>query len=119
MKKRSLFSPDVLYYGLLTLALYLPILMLVVFSFNDSQSMRFPLSGFTLRWYEELWQAGELLDSLGNSVVVGLLSSLVAVVLGTMAAIAIMRFDFPGKSAFLAVSALPMVIPAGVIGVAR
>src|SRR5690606_26186013 len=65
-----------------------------------------------------LWQADQLLDSLRNSVVVGVLSSLVAVVLGTMAAIAIMRFDFPGKSTFLAISALPMVIPSVVIGVA-
>jgi spermidine/putrescine transport system permease protein len=110
VKKRSWLAPDVLYYSLLTLALYLPIFLLVIFSFNDSQSLRFPLSGFTLRWYKELWQANELLDSLGNSVVVGVLSSLASVVLGTMAAIAIMRFDFPGT--------LPMVIPSVVIGVA-
>ncbi len=118
MKKYRWFAPDLLYFGLLTLALYLPIFLLVIFSFNDSQSLRFPLSGFTTRWYEELWQARQLLDSLKNSVVVGILSSLVSLVLGTMAAIAIMRFDFPGKSTFLAVSALPMVIPSVVIGVA-
>ncbi len=118
MKRFSWLTLDRLYFWLLTLALYLPIFLLLLFSFNDSQSLRFPLSGFTTRWYEELLQANQLLDALQNSIIVGILSSLVAVVLGTMAAIAIMRFDFPGKSTFLAISALPMVIPSVVIGVA-
>jgi spermidine/putrescine transport system permease protein len=98
--------------------LYLPILLLIIFSFNASESLRFPLTGFTLRWYEELFGAGELLTAAWNSIVVGLWSSLLATVLGTMAAIAIVRFEFRGKGALLAVSALPLVIPSVVIGVA-
>lgn len=118
MEKRDWLSPGSLYYWLFALFLYLPIVILVLFSFNDSQSLRFPLEGFTTHWYNELWQAGELLDSLKNSILVGLGASVVATVLGTMAAMAIVRFDFPGKSLFLAISALPMVIPSVVIGVA-
>lgn len=118
MRRRDLFSPGFLYYLLLAAFLYLPILLLLIFSFNDSATLTFPLSGFTLRWYEELLEANALLSSLHNSLIVGILSSLVATALGTMAAIGIMRFNFPGRNIFLAISAIPLVIPAVVIGVA-
>jgi spermidine/putrescine transport system permease protein len=115
---RQRLSPGFFYYWLLALFLYLPIFLLIIFSFNVSESLRFPLTGFTLRWYEELFGAGELLEAAWNSVVVGLWSSLLATILGTMAAIAIVRFEFRGKGTLLAVSALPLVIPSVVIGVA-
>lgn len=118
MRGRDWLSFGALYYWLLALFLYLPIFLLVIFSFNNSESLRFPLEGFTLRWYQALLAAGELLDAAKNSVIVGLASSLAATILGTMAAIAIMRFNFPGKGTFLVVSALPLVIPSVVIGVA-
>jgi spermidine/putrescine transport system permease protein len=118
MRRRDLFSPGFLYYLLLALFLYLPIVLLLIFSFNDSATLTFPLSGFTLRWYQELMEADALLTSLRNSLVVGILSSLVATALGTMAAIGIMRFNFPGRKTFLAISAIPLVIPSVVIGVA-
>ncbi len=118
MNQQRWFSPGSIYYWFFVVALYVPVLLLLVFSFNDSQSLRFPLEGFTMRWYNDLWEAGELLNSLKNSVIVGVFSSVVAVVFGTMAGIAIVRFDFPGKSAFLALSALPLVIPSVVVGVA-
>ncbi|HEX6385720.1 MAG TPA: ABC transporter permease [Anaerolineae bacterium] len=115
---RRLLSPGYIYYWLLAVFLYLPIFLLLLFSFNDAATLTFPLSGFTLRWYGELLEAGELLGSVRNSVVVGLLSSLTATALGTMAAIGIVRFRFPGRNAFLAVSAMPLVIPSVVLGVA-
>ncbi|MBN1668171.1 MAG: ABC transporter permease [Anaerolineales bacterium] len=106
------------YYWLFALFLYLPILLLIVFSFNDSELLRFPWAGFTLRWYQQLAGADELLASVRNSLVVGLLSSLAATLLGTMAAIAIVRYSFKGRSLLLSVAALPLVIPAVVVGVA-
>lgn len=115
---RKFFSAGSLYYWLLVIFLYLPILLLILFSFNDSESLRFPLQGFTLEWYKRLADTEGLIDATRNSLIVGLFSSLVATVIGTMAAIAIMRFDFPGRGIFLAVSALPLVIPSVVIGVA-
>lgn len=114
---RRVFSPGSLYYWLLALFLYLPILMLLVFSFNDSENLRFPLQGFTLDWYEELGSAGELLSAVRNSLVVGFFSASGATILGTMGALGITRFNFPGKGLFMAVSSLPLVIPAVVTGV--
>jgi len=118
MTPRRLFSPGSIYYWLFAIFLYLPIVLLIIFSFNDSELLRFPLSGFTLRWYKDLAKATELLDAAKNSIIVGLLSSLAATVLGTMAAIAVVRFNFIGKTFFLAISSLPLVIPAVVVGVA-
>lgn len=118
MRRRDLLSPGFLYYVLLAVFLYLPIVLLLIFSFNDSATLTFPLAGFTLRWYRELLEAEALLSSLRNSIVVGVLSSLVATALGTMAAIGITRYSFRWRNAFLAMSAIPLVIPAVVIGVA-
>lgn len=115
---RKWLSPGSIYYWLLVLFLYLPIFLLILFSFNDSESLRFPLQGFTLKWYKTLSGTDGLLDAARNSLIVGLFSSIVATVIGTMAAIAIMRFNFPGRGLFLAVSSLPLVIPSVVIGVA-
>lgn len=106
------------YFWLLALFLYLPIFLLIVFSFNDADTLTFPLKGFSLRWYRELLDATELLGSVRNSVVVGILSSLVATALGTMAAIGIVRYRFRGRDIFLSISAMPLVIPAIVMGVA-
>lgn len=118
MSRRHWFSAGSIYYCILAVFLYLPIVLLLLFSFNDSESLRFPLQGFTLRWYREMLSAGDLLDAVWNSVVVGLLSSLVATILGAMAAVAIMRYQFPGRGLFLAAAGLPLVIPSVVIGVA-
>ncbi len=118
MSRRHWFSAGSIYYWILAIFLYLPIFLLLIFSFNDSESLRFPLQGFTLRWYREMLSARDLLNAVWNSVVVGLLSSLVATILGAMAAVAIMRYQFPGRGLFLAAAGLPLVIPSVVIGVA-
>lgn len=106
-----------LYFWLLVAFLYLPIFLLLVFSFNDSEVLRFPLQGFTLGWYRRLADSSELIATIQNSLVVALVSSMAATVLGTMAAIAVVRFNFIGKGTFIAISALPLVIPSVVIGV--
>ena len=116
MRRQGLLS--CFYYVFLVFFLYLPIALLVVFSFNNSHLMIFPLKGFTLKWYDALLQTTELLKAVRNSVALGLVSSAVSTVLGTMAAVGIMRFRFPGRGAFLAVASMPMVIPYVVLGVA-
>ncbi len=118
MRAPSIFSFGFAYYLLLALFLYLPIVLLIIFSFNDSTLLVFPFKGFTLKWYQSLSNARELLDAVRNSILVGLFSSFVAVIFGTMAALAIARFNFPGRSFFLAISSLPLVIPYVVLGVA-
>lgn len=112
------FSTGAFYYWLVALTLYLPIFLLVIFSFNSAETMRFPLEGFTLDWYRELGEANELMSALRNSLVVGFFSSVISTVIGTMAAIAIIRFSFWGRGFFIGLAALPLVIPAVVVGVA-
>jgi ABC-type spermidine/putrescine transport system permease subunit II len=87
------------YYVLLLVFLQLPILILILFSFNDSVLLVFPLKGFTLKWYEQLLGATELLNAAKNSLIIGAVSSVVATALGTAAAIAIARFNFRGRGA--------------------
>lgn len=106
------------YYLLLLIFLQLPILLLIVFSFNDSVLLVFPLKGFTLQWYRELLQATELINAAKNSLIIGLVSSVVATVLGGAAAIAIARYNFPGREFFLNIATLPLVIPYVVLAVA-
>lgn len=78
-------------YAMLILGfLYLPILILIVFSFNASKS-RATWEGFTLRWYGELIESEAILDALSNTLSVAVLSSLIATVIGTLAAYAIYR----------------------------
>ena len=116
-RRLSLPSLGCLYLVLAAVALYIPIVVLVLFSFNNSTTLTFPLKGFTLHWYTDLFAATELLKSLQNSLLLGLGSALAATLLGALAAIGITRFNFPGRNAFLAVASLPLVIPYVVLAV--
>jgi spermidine/putrescine transport system permease protein len=98
--------------------LYTPLAVLILFSFNEGTTLMFPLKGLTLRWYREMLQAEELLRALRSSLIVAAVSSAAATALGTMAAIAVTRFRFPGRDMFLTIGALPLVIPYVVLGVA-
>ena len=106
------------YFWLITALLYLPIVLLVIFSFNDSVLLSFPMKGFTLKWYGELFRDAELIKALYNSLLVGFGSSLAATIIGTMAAIGISRHRFFAKEFFLSVASLPLVVPYVVLGVA-
>lgn len=117
MRKSKLPSLSAAYYLLVCAILYLPIVLLIVFSFNNATSLTFPLKGFTLHWYQMLSQTSELLLAVRNSVLIAFGSALAATVLGTMGAIAIVRYNLPGRGAFLAVAAMPLVIPYVILGV--
>ena len=97
--------------------LYAPILILFVFSFNDSELPSFPLSGFTLHWYHQFLENSELRSALGTSATVAALSSLGAVILGTLASIALARRSFRGKAVVSALLLTPLVIPFVVFGI--
>jgi spermidine/putrescine transport system permease protein len=118
MRSRVLLSSGFIYYVAAVLFLYMPIALLVLFSFNDSALLAFPIKGLTLRWYREMMTSTGLLASVWNSVLVGLGSSLVATVLGSMAAIGIVRYRFPGRGMVVTLTALPFFIPSIVFGVA-
>ena len=106
------------YYWLLVGLLFLPIGLLFIFSFNDSRILAFPLSGFTLQWYQTLFNTPALLRAAGASLAVAFASSLVATALGTMVAILITRFDFRFKQALIGLSVLPLIVPFVVLAVA-
>ena len=80
--------------------LYLPVAVLIIFSFNDSNTLTLPLSGFTLKWYEELFGNSDLKKALFNSFYVATLATALTVVIGVPAAFALDRMNFPGKTLF-------------------
>jgi spermidine/putrescine transport system permease protein len=91
--------------------LYLPILMVVVFSFSGSESVG-RWGGFSLRWYEQMFANEQLMGALENSVVVALISTAVATVLGTAAALSLDRYRrWIGRGAFDGLLYLPVIIP--------
>jgi spermidine/putrescine transport system permease protein len=92
------------------LFLYLPILILVIFSFNDSRSMA-QWNGFTLDWYREMITDNQIILSLWNSLFVAVVSTAISTVIGTMAAMAMERYSFRGKLIMDAVLYLPIIIP--------
>lgn len=105
------------FFAFLVVYLYAPIVVLVIFSFNDSVVISFPLSGFTLRWYEQFLSNPSLLHALRTSLIVAILSSAITVVLGVLASVVIVRRRFAGKSAVSALLLSPLVIPYVVFGI--
>jgi spermidine/putrescine transport system permease protein len=102
---------------LVVVFLYAPIVILLVFSFNDSALPAFPLSGFTLHWYHEFIDNADLRASLETSAIIAALTSIGAVFLGTLASIALARRRFRAKAIFSAFLLSPLVIPLVVFGV--
>jgi spermidine/putrescine transport system permease protein len=96
--------------------LYLPVLFLPLFSFNDSRFIAFPLSGFTTRWYRALFADDAMLHALGNSLAVGLGTALLATLLGLLAAKAVTHYRLRGSGALLGFIGLPLFIPDIVLG---
>ncbi len=105
-------------YGAMLAALYLPIAVLFIFSFNAGTSLSFPLVGFTLDWYEAVLGNGPMLDAARNSLIVGMASASVATTIGCLVAVAVLRFRFRGRGLLLAMAGLPLVVPFVVMGVA-
>jgi spermidine/putrescine transport system permease protein len=106
------------------LFLYIPVVLLVVLSFNDSR-YAIVWEGFTTRWYESLL-AGQTIGrvnpevawvALQNSVIIAVVTVVVSVVFGTMLALALDRYVFAGKSLFTGVVYMPLIIPSIVMGI--
>jgi spermidine/putrescine transport system permease protein len=97
--------------------LYAPLLTLIAFSFNDSRR-NIIWQGFTLKYYDKVLHDASLLEAFGNSLTIAAVSTLVSVILGALAALALWRFRFPGKTAVDGAMALPIVAPEICMGVA-
>ncbi|WP_239124819.1 ABC transporter permease [Leptolyngbya sp. CCY15150] len=107
--------------GIITLIMfgfmYIPILVLGVFSFNASRySARW--EGFSLQWYVRLFNDGRILSALQDSVTVATVAVALSAVLGTLMAVGLAKYRFPGKSLYRGVSYLPLIIPDIAIAVA-
>lgn len=110
--------PLQLYAIFFLVVLYVPVLFLPLFSFNDSIYVRFPLEGFTLEWYVDLMGRSAVWAALMNSVKVGVSVAIVSTVLGIFAAKAITRYRFYGKEPIVIFIMLPLVVPLIIFGVA-
>jgi spermidine/putrescine transport system permease protein len=96
--------------------LYLPIIVLIVYSFSGSGVGGFPPSGWTLEWYGQLFADGALWDSVLNSLIVAAIAVGVALGLGLPAALALDRATFPGKALFRRLVLLPLILPGIITG---
>lgn len=97
--------------------MYLPILVLAFYSFNSSPYSA-TWQGFTLEWYHSLFNDDRILSALKNSLIVACCAVSIAAVLGTLMAVGIARYQFPGKSLYRGISYLPLIIPDIAIAVA-
>jgi spermidine/putrescine transport system permease protein len=102
----------------LVIFLYAPIVILIIFSFNDRELVSFPWQGFTLRWYHAFLRNSILLDALETSAFVAVVASVVTTVLAIPASIALTRRRFFAKGIVSALMLAPLVIPLVVLGTA-
>ncbi len=114
-KKKISFSQ--IYLALILLLTYLPIIVVVVFSFNDSK-LFVSWEGFSLRWYKELFQDSALLEALRNSLMLGAVSVAVSAVIGTLGAIGMARVNFRSKGMIEYLSTIPIMVPEIILGMA-
>lgn len=103
--------------ALLILFFYVPILTLVVFSFTSSRVLTFPIEGFSLEWYGELFRKPDFLPAVANSAIVAAISTVFATVLGSAGAVAWIRYRFRFQNIFRAISFLPLLFPQLLLGV--
>jgi spermidine/putrescine transport system permease protein len=97
--------------------LYMPILTLIAFSFNDSKR-NIVWRGFTFKYYEKAIQNSELIEAFLNSLTIAFVSTIVSVILGALTAYVLWRFRFPFRAVYEGAMALPVVIPEICMGVA-
>jgi putative spermidine/putrescine transport system permease protein len=104
--------------ALALLVIYAPLALVVLNSFNTSRTFAWPPTGYTLEWWRKAFETQGARDAVWVSVEVALLATLIALVLGTMAALALQRFRFFGRDAVSLLIILPIALPGVVTGVA-
>ncbi len=105
-----------IYTFLVYVFIYVPILILIIFSFN-TMKLNLHWEGFTLSWYNVLFHDQQILLATRNTLMIAIVSTLVATLIGTMAALAMQRYRFPGYSASETMMYIPIVIPEVVMGI--
>lgn len=97
---------------------YVPVLFLPLFSFNDSSFIAFPLKGLTFQWYVDALEEKRLMRALWNSVRLGVPVAILSTILGTLAAKAVTRYRMPGKAPVISFIMAPLVVPGIIVGIA-
>jgi len=98
--------------------LYLPIAVIALYAFNAERIQVWPIRQFSTQWFGSAWDNPSVRDALALSIQVGLLSSLIAIVLGSLAAFAVHRYRFFGREVFSLALVLPIALPGIVTGLA-
>ncbi|MBA3716942.1 MAG: ABC transporter permease [Actinobacteria bacterium] len=104
--------------GLVTVFLLFPIVLIMVYAFNKATVQSWPITGFSIKWFTKAWHNQEIRDALWLSLKAGLLSTGIAILLGTAAAFAVHRFRFFGREVVSFVLILPLALPGIVTGMA-
>ncbi len=104
-----------IYIVVLMIFMYAPIAVLIFYSFNDSKSTVW--KGFTLKWYEQLFQDSSIMSSLWNTLIIAVLASILATILGTAAAVGISNFKGKKRVVIQNISNIPIISPDIVMGV--
>ena len=102
--------------GLVLFFLYLPIIILIIFSFNTSK-MNIIFEGFTLKWYRILFQNKDLLEAFLNTMIIAITSTIISTIIGTMGAVGLYKYKFPFKGLINKLIYIPIVIPEIVLGI--
>ncbi|MEJ8836325.1 ABC transporter permease [Ramlibacter sp. AN1133] len=98
--------------------LLVPIIVIVPLSFSDSSFLVYPIPGWSFKWYQNLFTSDDWIRAARNSFIVAPLATVLATVLGTLAAVGLARTDFAFKGALMSLLIAPMVVPIVVVGVA-
>jgi spermidine/putrescine transport system permease protein len=106
------------YLGLIYAFMYLPVAVIALFSFNSAEMMAFPMTGFTIGWYDLAVHDGRLLEGFANTVLIAAPTALISTTLGAMAGLALTRHRFRGQLAFAVLLVVPFFIPKVIMAVA-
>lgn len=104
-----------IYLGIIMCLMYLPILLVIIFSFNESK-ITSVWAGFSLKWYKELFNDASMFDALVNSLILGACSSLAAGIIGTLGAVGMSRKHLKANGIIEYISTLPIMIPEIILG---
>jgi len=118
MAKISGWSLIRLYTMLIYVFMFAPIVAVIILSFNPEQFGSFPMKGFSFKWYLKLAQNGPILLAFKNSLILGSLTSVLVTAIGIPAAMAFIRYEFPGKNTLNTLLLAPIMIPEVILGVA-
>ncbi len=98
--------------------LFAPIVIIILFSFNESPALSFPIRGLSLRWYHEVLASAHFNSALKNTMIVGTATSIIAMTVGTLASLGLTRYRFKLKPVISSLTVLPVSLPVLFIGLA-